>query len=72
MDDEMPLREALHILARVHTNDDDQVGFHVRMGVATVGFEYGSMCAHDQYVEAWRVVRKHLNMQVDPQRKTDR
>lgn len=53
------LKEALTLLTRAHTSDDELLGFHVLLGAAPV---------HSQrraYLDAWRTVRQYLNMQVE-------
>lgn len=62
----MSLDQALHILASVHTRDDDAIGFHVRMGVSEVGWQAGHECSQSDYIEAWKVVRDHIHMQTEP------
>lgn len=49
----MTLIEALGILSRVHTRDDDQLGYVVMMGASP---EYDG----HRYIEAWGVVRQLL------------
>lgn len=61
----MPLSKALHILATVHTGDDDMVGFVVHVG-AQPGF--ASPVSQHEYIEAWRSVRAHLHMQTEPKK----
>ena len=54
-DDElMPLAQALHILADVHTRDDDRTGFVVMHGASP---EYGSRYSWSQHLMAWASVR---------------
>lgn len=53
----MSLERALHILARVHTKDDEQAGFAVEMGAKP---DCGNMVSREDYVTAWGVVREHL------------
>lgn len=62
----MPLSRALHVLAETHTRDDSIVGFVVEP-YASIG---SSASRHSQYdyIEAWRAVRAHLHMQIDPKR----
>ena len=63
----MTLDHALRILADVHTKDDHQVGFVFMVGAhAQNGMTQWSVGDH---LTAWKVVRKHLHMQVDPQSK---
>lgn len=58
----MTLDEALVILARIHTHDDGMVGFCV---VAGAGPEWLGYSRFD-YIEAWKAVRMHLHMNVNP------
>lgn len=58
----MNLDQALHIIARIHTADDDSTGFHVRMG-ATPMFPLD--CRESDYVEAWKTIREHLHLRVE-------
>jgi hypothetical protein len=61
---EMSLNEALHILASIHTRDNDDMGFTVE---AYLGGDFiGWQCSREQYIEAWKAVRKHLYMQTEP------
>lgn len=53
----MPLDEALLVLAREHTQDDEGVGFLVN-GLRN---HHGGS---DDYVTAWKTVREHLGMPV--------
>ncbi len=58
----MPLCKALHLLARLHTNDDDQTGFTVQTSAGPfVGFEAS------YYAEAWRSVRHAAGLQTEPE-----
>jgi hypothetical protein len=58
----MPLSRALHILASVHTRDDDQVGFVVELGIAPY-WDIGHPVSKDEYIRAWEAVRANLHMQ---------
>jgi hypothetical protein len=58
------LAEALHILANIHTRDDDQVGFVVLAGAQWRPLE--SQWTQAQYIEAWEVVRRYTFMQTKP------
>ena len=63
-DDElMPLSRALHILAEVHTQDNDRVGFAVIMGARP---EYGSPFGGDDYTKAWASVRHAVGKSAFP------
>lgn len=55
------LGEALHVLARAHTSDDDRTGYKVEIGA--VPFH---CVPPDQYSEAWAVVRRHLGLATLP------
>jgi len=54
----MPLSRALHILATVHTRDDDVTGFVVEMGAAPR--PYLSPVSQHDYIRAWEAVRAHI------------
>lgn len=56
----MQLCQALHILASVHTRDDDLVGFVV---MSHAGPEYSRWSQAD-YIEAWKSVRYNIGMTV--------
>lgn len=61
----MTLIEALDILARVHTKEDELAGFIVRAGVPS----YDIMSAGvtwTAYVDAWGKLRAELNMPYEP------
>lgn len=59
----MTLDHALHVLARVHTRDDREVGFVIQMGAMP-----DHACVdHTEYVEAWRALRMHLHLNVNPE-----
>ncbi len=58
----MTLESALHILAKVHTMDDEWTGFVILFGSSW----QHSRFTPEQYLEAWRVVREHVHMQVEP------
>lgn len=61
----MTLDKALQVLADIHTKDDHQVGFVFMVGAtAQNGMTRWSVNDH---LQAWRAVREHLHMQVDPQ-----
>lgn len=62
-DKPMPLCQALHILATVHTKDDDVTGFIVVMGAMPNDVWYGH--THGDYVRAWAAVRAACGMQTD-------
>lgn len=59
----MELVEALHILADIHTRDDDRAGFVVVAGAQWL--PYVSPWMQEQYVEAWKVVRQHAGFQTE-------
>ena len=61
----MNLNQALRVLADIHTKDDHQVGFVFMVG-ATAHHNM-TRWSVDDHIQAWRVVREHLHMQVDPQ-----
>jgi len=53
----MNIRDALSVLVEIHTADDSQLGFAVRMGATPEPHHL----RHDgEYIEAWGVVRDHL------------
>ena len=62
----MPLSKALHILATIHTRDDDQTGFVVEWGARPDPYLM-HVSQHD-YIEAWRSVRAHIHLQTEPKR----
>lgn len=57
----MTLDMALSVLATSHTRDDDFSGFVIE------GNRQRMHWPDHEYVEAWKVVRQHLRMQVNPQ-----
>lgn len=60
----MTLSEALHVIATIHTRDDDQMGFVIE---AYAGGDFTRwQYSREQYIEAWRTVREHLHMQTEP------
>lgn len=59
----MNLDQALHILARVHTADDERAGFQVRIGAMPEPFNCVSSA---EYIETWKAVREHLHFPVTP------
>lgn len=63
----MTLDEALHIIASVHTKDDPDVGFVFLVGATC--YDHFHPWSPEDHIEAWRVLRKHLHMQTEPQRK---
>lgn len=63
----MSLDEALHIIASVHTKDDDGVGFVFLVGATCES--YMQPWSPSEHIEAWRVLRNHLHMQTEPQQK---
>jgi hypothetical protein len=56
------ITRALHTLARIHTGDDEQAGFNVKMGAMPGPFEYGAA----EYCAAWKAVRDHLHLPTEP------
>lgn len=60
---EMSLDRALHILATVHTRDNDAAGFVVMMGASPEGVGW---IPQGDYIKAWEVVRQHLHLQTEP------
>lgn len=59
----MPLEKALHILAACHTTTDDLTGYRVHTLAISPGLWAFSQ---EEYVTAWGVVRRYLNLPVDP------
>lgn len=59
----MTLFEALRVLATTHTRDDDQLGFVLVAGLPHWPF---SEFSHEDYTEAWRIVRHELHMPTEP------
>ena len=57
---EKPLKEALTLLARAHTSDDELLGFHILLGAVPLHRE------RRPYLEAWRTVRDYLGMSTEP------
>lgn len=55
----MDTDRALAILADSHTRDDDLVGFVVEAGGAPAPW-----ISMSDYLEAWKVVRRHIGRQV--------
>jgi len=60
----MPLGRALHILADIHTKDDDVTGFVVSM----VGWSHLYGVSQPDYVRAWESVRAHIHLQTEPKK----
>ena len=60
----MPLSKALHILATVHTRDDDEIGFSIMIGGCS--HSPWSPVSPREYIEAWRSVRAHIHFQTEP------
>jgi hypothetical protein len=54
----------MHILATVHTKDDDVTGFVILSGASWRDYE--TPFSLQQYNEAWRVLREQSHMQVEP------
>ena len=65
----MKLKEALNVLADIHTRDNDFAGFTVHMCSSTFNAPWRT---GSDYVEAWKTVRKHLGRNVDPAREDER
>lgn len=64
----MTLEQALYILARIHTRDDDFAGFVIVSGV-----RHGEVlhsCSASEYIEAWRVVRDAVHLPTAPESTT--
>lgn len=61
--DDMTLPAALSLLARVHTADQPEVGFEVRMGAIPEQWD----CSGAEYVRAWRLVREAAHMRTEPE-----
>lgn len=61
----MTLEQALHILASIHTRDNDETGFVVIAGATIHNAPLFSWSQSD-YIEAWRVVRDAVHMQTAP------
>lgn len=62
----MTLDLALRVLADVHTRDDLQFGFIVSAGAHP--YDHLTPWSPSDYLEAWRVVRAHLGLQVEPEK----
>lgn len=60
----MTLDQALHVLAEIHTKDDDATGFVLLIGAHAN--DYRTQWTQADHIEAWRVVRQHLHMQTQP------
>jgi hypothetical protein len=60
----MTLEQALHILATVHTRDDNLTGFVV---VWTPSPSFAWEYSEAEYIEAWKTVRAHIDLQTEPQ-----
>jgi hypothetical protein len=56
----MDLENAFRLLAKVHTKDDEKVGFQVLMGATPFEFEDSDYC------QAWATVRSYLGLRTDP------
>lgn len=50
----MTLQEALGVLARVHTRDDELAGYTVAIGAWPAPWD------HDDYVVAWGILRDYV------------
>lgn len=55
----MSFIRALNLLILVHTREDYGIGFTVAMGAMP---DHWSPCSNEEYVEAWRVVRRAMGM----------
>ena len=63
----MDIGSAIRLLCEVHTRDDDRVGFTVEMGATP---SHGPSHWHeDNYVEAWRALRRAIEMATEPEAK---
>jgi hypothetical protein len=64
----MTLESALFVLTHVHTQDDMRGGFtvHARSGV----HDQTRFSPHE-YIEAWKVVRKHIGLPTRPSKETE-
>ena len=60
----MPLTQALHILATIHTRDDPQTGCVVEFSVPQNVIKWQYSLA--EYIAAWAAVREHLHMPTKP------
>ena len=60
----MPLSKALHVLATVHTRDDDEAGFIVLAGASPLA--YLTPYSQGDYMRAWESVRAHIHFQIEP------
>ena len=54
----MTLEQAIFHLVRVHTDDDEATGFHVKMGATPGMFD----CGRADYVKAWETLRAHIHL----------
>lgn len=54
----MTLEQAIMWLVRVHTEDDERTGFHVKMGAHPHQFD----CTTQDYVKAWETLRDHIHL----------
>lgn len=66
MEPAVDLDRALYILAQAHTRDDGDLGFTVEAGAAPWNLNYD--WSREEYIDAWKAVRKHLHMQTASQR----
>ena len=60
----MTLDQALHVLAEIHTRDDDLTGFVLMVGAEADGSN--TKWTKSDHLEAWRRVREVLHMQIKP------
>jgi len=58
------LFDAMLVLARTHTRDDDQVGFTLQS--APILWEQTEY-SREHYLKAWEIVREQLSMSARPQ-----
>ena len=56
------LKEALSVLATVHTQDNEETGYVVSMNGVPMGQIMDRGFTVDQYLEAWGVVRRELEL----------
>lgn len=61
----MTLSRAINILATIHTREDSVTGFVILAGATWR--EYESPFSHQEYNEAWKVLREQSNMTVEPE-----
>ncbi len=61
----MTLFNALLILARTHTRDDERTGYVIEVGVGPNS--YSNPASPEEYIEAWGVVREQLQMPTKPE-----